>query len=74
MEESGVIRCILTIDKPGTQQKCHLIVFILLHNVDKIYYIRNWPEHLQDQLDEDLDINQKTDLNYDVEISLALNA
>ena len=41
---------------------------------NKDYSVRNFPEYLQDQLEDDVDVQKKTVLNYDEEISRALNS
>ena len=49
------------------------MVFVIT-NDDQMYTVLNFPEYLQEQLDDDIDEKKKTHLNYDDEISRALNA
>ncbi len=39
-----------------------------------MYTVRAWPDHLQEQLNEDIDIKRLNKLNYDEEVTRALNA
>lgn len=41
---------------------------------DKDYTVMNFPDYLQDQLEEDLDGKGKQQLNYDAEVTRALNS
>lgn len=67
------MRCILTIAQPGTEIASHILVFIV-SEANKLYHVVSFPEDLQEQLDEDLDVKRLANVNYDTEISLALNA
>jgi len=49
-----------------------MLVFLKMQG-DKLYTVSNWPEYLQDQLEEDVDEKNINELNYDEEISHALN-
>ena len=72
-EHSGVLRCILSLTLPGGHSKCGILVFVE-SNIDKLYHVVNFPEYLQEQLEEDIDEKKLKQLNYDLEISRALNA
>ena len=73
MDYDGVLRCILSLQKAGEEQKYHILVFVIADG-NKDYTVMNFPEYLQDQLEYDLDELKKTQLNYDEEISRALNS
>jgi len=73
LHENGIIRCILTCTKPGTEQKSHICVFVVTEG-DKMYMVCPWPDYLQERLEEDVDVKKLKVLNYDEEISRALNA
>ena len=49
-----------------------MLIFIKIQG-DKLYTVSNWPEYLQDQLEEDVDEKKIPDLNYDEEMTHALN-
>ena len=51
----------------------HILVFTIMDG-NKDYTVKNFPDYLQDMLEEDLDAHNKTQLNYDEEISSALNS
>jgi len=53
--------------------KCQIFVFEITDG-DWLYSVTNWPVELQDQLEDDLDVKKLKKLNYDVEITRALNA
>lgn len=73
LDYSGVLRCILSLNKPGSEIKCHILVFVI-RDSDQLYTVINFPEHLQEALEDDIDLNQKTQLNYDLEISRTINS
>ena len=68
-----MLRCVLTLVEPGTHMKCQIFVFEITDG-DWLYSVTNWPVELQDQLEDDLDVKKLKKLNYDVEITRALNA
>ena len=51
----------------------HVLVFTIAEG-NKDYTVRNFPEYLQDELENDLDVQGKSVLNYDEEMSRALNS
>ena len=61
---NGLLRCILTIKLPKYTAKCHILVFVVTEG-DKCYIVTNFPDALQDQLENDLDNKRLTVLNYD---------
>ena len=73
LEENGILRCALSLVQPGSQNKCQLLVFEIVEG-DRLYTVANWPEYLQEQLEIDLDHKNLQVLNYDQEITMALNA
>ena len=54
MEQSGLLRCMLGMKAAGSQKTNHICVFEIA-DTDRDYYVKNWPEHMQEQLEIDLD-------------------
>ena len=54
MEQSGLLRCILGMKAAGSHKINHICVFEIA-DTDRDYYVKNWPEGLQEQLEIDLD-------------------
>lgn len=50
-----------------------MLVFVVSQG-DKMYSVLNFPEYLQEDLEEDLDVRNLKVLDYDKPISVALNA
>ena len=69
-----MLRCILSLNRPGTQVKCHILVFVRDEYARLIYSVKNFPETLQEKLEEDLDMHNLSYLNYDDEISRTINS
>ena len=73
MQEDGILRCILTVKKPRSERKAQICVFVIGQG-NKMYTVRAWPDHLQEQLNEDIDVKRLNKLNYDEDVTRALNA
>ena len=54
LEHNGVLRCILTMTEPGSEKKCHTLIFSVTDG-DKMYHVMNFHEYLQEKLEIDLD-------------------
>lgn len=54
LDQSGLLRCILGMRAHGSQKTNHICIFEV-SDADRDYYVRNWPEALQEQLEIDLD-------------------
>lgn len=54
LEHSGLLRCILGMRAQGSLKTNHICIFEV-SEVDREYYVKNWPEALQEQLEIDLD-------------------
>ena len=73
MNQNGLLRSALTVKVPGSDNHSHMLVYIVAAG-DKLYTVSNFPEYLQEQLEEDIDERRLTDLNYDEDITHALNS
>ncbi len=54
-------------------RKAQICVFMIAGG-NKMYTVRAWPDYLQEQLNEDIDIKRLSQLNYDEQMTRALNA